>query len=88
VLRGGRRSSEELGSICHSTSNPTELINVVTSCSDGARRCSEELGRAWTELGSICHSTSDPTELINATTNVSYCSHRFIYLIDGFSRAR
>jgi hypothetical protein len=82
VLGGGQRSSKELGSICHSTSNPTELVNVTTSCSDGAWRCSEELGRAQTELGSICHSTSDPTELINATTNVSYCSHRFVYLID------
>jgi hypothetical protein len=94
-LGGGQTSSEELGSICRSTSDPTELINAATSCSDrarrssdGARRWSEELRRAQTDLGSIWHSTTNPTELINAATSVSYCPHRFGYLTDGFSQAR
>jgi hypothetical protein len=33
VVEGGRRSSKELDSICHSTSDPTKLVNAAASVS-------------------------------------------------------
>jgi hypothetical protein len=96
VLRDGQRSSKGLRQSSAASTTPLatqiELVNTMTSCSNGAqrssygaRRCSEELGRDQTELGSICHSIGDPTKLVNASTSISYCPHRFVYLTDGFS---